>query len=152
MKTRFLTPSLLAMAILFAAPAHAAQSPGGSIQVFKSPTCGCCGLWVEHMKKAGYTVTTTNTAPSLLARIKRQAGLAPDYQSCHTGKIAGYVIEGHVPAEDVARLLREKPEAIGLAVPGMPLGSPGMDMGGTKEPYEVLLIRRDGSSEVFARH
>ncbi|RMF07992.1 MAG: DUF411 domain-containing protein, partial [Alphaproteobacteria bacterium] len=64
----------------------------------------------------------------------------------------GYVIEGHVPAEDVARLLREKPEAIGLAVPGMPLGSPGMDMGGTKEPYEVLLIRRDGSSEVFARH
>ena len=140
-----------ALALLLSSPLHADQKPG-EIEVWKSSGCGCCGLWVEHLRNAGYTVKTNDTASGILARIKKQAGLKPDLQSCHTAKAGGYVIEGHVPAEDVARLLKDKPDAVGLTVPGMPLGSPGMDTGPEKEPYEVLLVKKDGSTEVFARH
>lgn len=91
-------------------------------------------------------------AAGQLAKLKADAGLAPDLQSCHTAKIGGYVVEGHVPASDIQRLLAEKPDAVGLTVPGMPMGSPGMEAGGEKEPYEVLLVRRDGTTEVFSRY
>lgn len=140
-----------ALALLLSSPLHAEQKPG-QIEVWKSASCGCCGLWVEHLQAAGYTVKTNDTATGILAKLKRQAGLKPELQSCHTAKAGGYVIEGHVPAEDVARLLKEKPDAVGLTVPGMPLGSPGMDTGPEKEPYEVLLVKKDGTTEVFARH
>lgn len=140
-----------ALALLLSSPILADQKPG-EIEVWKSASCGCCGLWVEHLRNAGYTVKTNDTALGILAKLKRQAGLGEDLQSCHTAKTGGYVIEGHVPAEDVARLLREKPDAVGLTVPGMPPGSPGMDTGSDKEPYEVLLVKKDGSTEVFARH
>jgi len=140
-----------ALALLLSSPLHADQKPD-PIEVWKSAGCGCCGLWVEHLRNAGYSVKTNDTAAGVLAKIKKQAGLGPDLQSCHTAKTGGYVIEGHVPAEDVARLLKEKPDAVGLTVPGMPLGSPGMDTGPDKEPYEVLLVKKDGSTEVFARH
>lgn len=139
-------------AILFAGqPAHSADHVA-SVEVWKSPSCGCCNGWVDHLRQAGHTVKTNDTASGILAKIKQQAGLGPDLQSCHTAKVGGYVIEGHVPAEDVQRLLAEKPDAIGLTVPGMPVGSPGMEYGDDKEPYEVLLVKKDGTTEVFARH
>jgi hypothetical protein len=121
------------------------------IEVFKSESCGCCGLWIEHIREHGFTVVPKDKALGELARIKMAAGLKPEIQSCHTGKVEGYVIEGHVPADDIRRLLAEKPDAIGLSVPGMPIGSPGMEAGDHREPYEVLLVKRDGSTSVFAR-
>lgn len=123
------------------------------VAVYKSASCGCCGLWIAHLEKNGFKVEGTNVASGALARLKVQAGLKnPALQSCHTAKVGGYVIEGHVPAADVRRLLAEKPDAIGLTVPGMPIGSPGMEAGEHKEPYEVLLVNRDGSTTVFAKH
>ncbi len=151
MSKRFFAHLTLALA-LYASPALAEQSGPKSIDVWKSPTCGCCGNWVKHMDHSGYAVKTKNVEYEILVKIKKQAGIAPDLQSCHTAKVGGYIIEGHVPAEDVKRLLAEKPDAIGLAVPGMPVGSPGMEMGNEKEPYEVLLVKKDGSTEVFAKH
>ncbi len=150
MITRFILCACVAL-LLNAAPA-VAESTSRTVEVYKSATCGCCTAWIRHMEEAGYKVKAQDTAIGILAKIKRQAGLSPDLQSCHTAKVGGYVIEGHVPAQDVARLLKERPDAVGLSVPGMPLGSPGMDSGPDKEPYEVLLVRRDGSTEVFARY
>jgi hypothetical protein len=122
------------------------------MDVYRSEDCSCCGKWAEHMKKNGFKVRIHNMSPSKLDAIKSEASIADRHASCHTAKIEGYVIEGHVPAEDVKRLLAERPKAIGLAVPGMPIGSPGMEVGKRKEPYEVLLIKEDGSTEVFAKH
>ncbi len=123
-----------------------------TIDVWKSATCGCCSAWIAHVEQNGFSVKAQDMAAGQLARIKADAGLSPDLQSCHTARIEGYVIEGHVPASDIRRLLAVKPDAVGLTVPGMPIGSPGMEAGGEKEPYEVLLVRRDGSTEVFSRH
>jgi len=124
----------------------------GPVEVWRSPTCQCCGKWVEHLKESGFTVKVNGATPSMLNRLKHQAGIGKDLASCHTGKIGPYVIEGHVPAADIKRLLAERPDAIGLSVPGMPVGSPGMEQGDQREPYEVLLIKKDGTTEVFARH
>lgn len=135
--------------LLAASPAQAGNA--SPVEVWKSASCGCCGLWVKHMEQAGHKVKANDVALGILSKIKREAGLKPELHSCHTAKVGGYVIEGHVPAEDVARLLDEKPDAIGLSVPDMPLGSPGMDTGPEKEPYEVLLVKKDGTTEVFAR-
>ncbi|MEG6507509.1 DUF411 domain-containing protein [Methyloligella sp. 2.7D] len=140
--------TLVAALVLGAGSALAA---GETVEVWKSPTCGCCGAWVKHLQASGFTVKANNTEPALLRQIKRQAGIGKDLASCHTGKIGGYIVEGHVPAADVKRLLAEKPDAIGLTVPGMPIGSPGME-GPDPEPYDVLLIKRDGTTEVFAHH
>ncbi len=129
-----------------------ATASGQTIEVLKSATCGCCSAWIEHIEKNGFTAKAQDLAAGQLARAKADAGLPPDLQSCHTGKIEGYVIEGHVPASDIRRLLSEKPDAIGLTVPGMPLGSPGMEAGNEKEPFDVLLVRHDGRTEVFSRH
>lgn len=117
------------------------------VTVYKSPTCGCCGEWVKHLRANGFTVAvkeTDNVAP-IKARVGVPAGLA----SCHTALIGDYVVEGHVPAKEIRRLLSEKPAARGLAVPGMPSGSPGMD--GPAEPYEVVLFG-DGGNSVYARY
>ncbi|MEL6207620.1 MAG: DUF411 domain-containing protein [Pseudomonadota bacterium] len=103
------------------------------------------------MRDAGFLVEARDIGQDALYALKAQLGVRPEYSSCHTGEIDGYVIEGHVPAEEVSRLLETRPNALGLAVPGMPVGSPGMEMGARKDPYDVLLIRRDGSSAVFAR-
>ncbi len=116
--------------------------------VYKTPTCGCCGKWVDHMKTAGFKVTVKevpNTAP-----FRAQQGIKEKYASCHTALVNGYVIEGHVPAADIRRLLKEKPKARGLAVPGMPMGSPGME-GPYKDAYSVLLLTEDGST-TFQRY
>ncbi|ODR96683.1 metal-binding protein [Methyloceanibacter superfactus] len=141
------------LALALSGPALAATESQPSIEVWKSPTCGCCGKWVEHLEANGFTVTAKNTSSAMLDRIKRQAGITEKLASCHTGLIDGYAIEGHVPAEDIKRLLKEHPDAVGLTVPNMPIGSPGMEQpGGETEPYDVLLVKKDGSLEVFARH
>lgn len=122
------------------------------VTVAKSPSCGCCGAWVDHMRAAGFEVGVQDVTDEALAALKRRLGLAPEHTSCHTAEVDGYVVEGHVPAEDVKRLLAERPDARGLAVPGMPIGSPGMEMGGTREPYDTLLIGTNGEARLFARH
>lgn len=123
-----------------------AQQRGPLVEVWKSPTCGCCKDWVAHMQDNGFRVTVHETG-NVAARAR--LGIPNELGSCHTARVEGYAIEGHVPAGDVRRLLREKPKAIGLAVPGMPIGSPGMDgpeYGGRKDPYDVLLVRSNGVS------
>ena len=139
------------------APAPAATATGTMEQalplmvVHKSPTCGCCGSWIEHMQKAGFKVESRNVDD--LSPVKARVGVPPAKGSCHTAEVGGYFIEGHVPAEDVKRLLAERPDARGLTVPGMPAGSPGMELpDGSVQPYAVELVARDGTTTVFARH
>jgi hypothetical protein len=127
------------LAVLFASPALAAAE--SAIEVWKSATCKCCVNWVKHLEANGFSVKVNAADPSTLDRIKRQSGIGENLASCHTAKIDGYVIEGHVPAADVKRLIAERPDALGLTVPGMPVGSPGMEQGAETEPYDVLLIK-----------
>lgn len=122
------------------------------IQVAKSPTCGCCGAWEDHLRVNGFNVDSHAIPDENLWALKARLGITDATSSCHTAMIDGYVIEGHVPAADIRRLLAERSDAAGLTVPGMPIGSPGMEMGDEVEPYDTLLIRNDGSTEVFASH
>ncbi|TRZ97616.1 MAG: DUF411 domain-containing protein [Rhodocyclaceae bacterium] len=119
------------------------------VEIFKSPLCGCCGQWAEHLRQNGFQVQTHNVDDVPAAR--KKLGMPDRLSSCHTAKIGGYVIEGHVPAADIQRLLKEKPKALGLALPSMVPGSPGME-GGQPVPYETLLVQVDGSTRVFAKH
>lgn len=120
------------------------------VEVFKSPHCGCCGAWADHMKAAGFPVKVTLVDDTTTTR--KRVGLPDKFGSCHTALVGGYAVEGHVPAGEVKRLLAQKPDAIGLAVPGMPPGSPGMDAGSRKHPYKVYLISRSGRETVFASY
>ncbi|TDT72701.1 hypothetical protein BDE40_3553 [Litoreibacter halocynthiae] len=131
-------------------PALAAGT--STLKVAKSPTCGCCTAWVEQMREAGFAVDTQDVDQDTLYALKDRLGITPDLEGCHTATIGDYFIEGHVPAEDIRRLLANATEARGIAVPGMPMGSPGMDMGGAREAYDVVLVLKDGSTQVFARH
>lgn len=137
-------------ASLWVSPVLAAADT--AIEVWKSATCSCCINWVKHLEANGFDVTVNPADPSMLDRIKRQSGISESLASCHTAKIGGYVIEGHVPAPDIKRLVAEQPDALGLAVPGMPVGSPGMEQGAETEPYDVLLINKDGTTAVYASH
>lgn len=123
-----------------------------SMTVYKSASCGCCTLWVEHARANGFTVREVNTDD--LNTVKREMGIPPRLASCHTVMVGGYLVEGHVPADDVKRLLREKPKVRGLAVPGMPIGSPGMEQGPPSgyERYDVLAFEANGATKVFATH
>jgi hypothetical protein len=136
--------------IVAAVVAVRAQSPP-SMSVLRDPGCGCCLNWVAHLEKAGFKVTVAESAD--MARVKDSRGVPQSARSCHTGVVAGYVIEGHVPAADIQRLLKEKPAVAGLAVPGMPAGSPGMEVPtGRTDPYDVLSWDAQGRTAVFARH
>ena len=130
----------------------AAQRPAQpqTVEVFKSPTCGCCANWVKHLEAAGFTTKVTNVDDMTV--VKTKYGVPGRMQSCHTAVVGGYVLEGHVPAADVQRLLKEKPAVVGVAVPGMPIGSPGMEVGSTVQPYDVLTFNKQGQSTVFASH
>lgn len=130
-----------------ATAAAVAQLDLPTILVYKTATCGCCNGWVEHLEAAGFTVDARNVRD--LMSVKRDAGVPVDHSSCHTGLVDGYVVEGHVPADIVKQLLAERPEVTGIAVPGMPIGSPGME-GPNPEPYEVLAFQRGGTSSVYA--
>ena len=118
-----------------------------TVLVYKTPTCGCCNGWVDHMKAAGFVVDARNTTD--LMTVKRDGGVPPQMSSCHTAIIDGYVVEGHVPAEQVKQLLAERPAVAGIAVPGMPIGSPGME-GPNARPYQVLSFSHAGEASVFA--
>ena len=120
------------------------------IHVYKSPTCGCCTDWVDHLKENGFKVEVTES--NNLNPIKIDAGLTPSLASCHTAFVGDYVIEGHVPANDIHRLIAQAPKAKGLSVPGMPAGSPGMEVGGRKDHYQVLMFNDSGQTKVFAEH
>lgn len=142
-----------AAALVAASPWRAlAQGAGPAIHVMKDPNCGCCSAWIEILENSGFAVTTEASIGTLLIRFKLDNGIPQGMVSCHTGRIEGYMIEGHVPVADIRRLLDERPDAVGLAVPGMPYGSPGMGPESEREAYEVFLIRRDGTTEVFNRY
>lgn len=128
-----------------------ARNDKASITVWKSPSCGCCGEWVAHLRQNGFEVQTNDVMDT--AAVRQKLGLPEKFASCHTAQLGQYVIEGHVPAQELRRLLREKPRARGLAVPGMPMGSPGMEMegpmAGARDAHDVLLVLPDGSSRVY---
>jgi hypothetical protein len=141
--------------MLHAAGSKPARSPvprsAPRILVHKTPTCGCCKVWVEHLIADGFAVEVRDVDD--LGPIKTEVGVPPGKGSCHTAEVEGYFVEGHVPAEDIRRLLAERPDARGITVPGMPLGSPGMEVpGGRVEPYTVELVRKDGSTTAWAQH
>lgn len=127
--------------------ANAANAP--LVEVWKSPTCGCCKDWIAHLEANGFRTKVNETGNTAM---RSRLGIDVKYGSCHTALVEGYALEGHVPAREIRRLLQERPAAIGLAVPGMPGGSPGMDgpdYGGQKDPYDVLLLRKDGSAFAY---
>ncbi len=133
------------LALTLGAAAHAA-----TMTVYKSPSCGCCAKWVEHVEKHGFTVKTIPTED--MAAVKAKFGVPDTLMSCHTTVVGGYVVEGHVPAADIKRLLAQKPRARGIAVAGMPMGAPGMEHGDHRQPYTTMLIGTGGKATMFARH
>jgi len=149
MKRRLLLGSAAALTAFVALPLLAEVS-SREVHVFKSRTCGCCGAWVRHMKSAGFVVKVTEVDDTAAAR--KRLGMPARFGSCHTATVDGYVLEGHVPAGEVKRLLEAGVKAIGLAVPSMPIGSPGMEMGTRKDPFQVLLIDHSGGASVYASY
>lgn len=137
-------------AIAFAALFVGSAAHAATMTVYKSPSCGCCAKWVEHVEQHGFTVQTVPTEDMMA--LKKRLGVPSAAMSCHTTKVGNYIVEGHVPAADIKRLLREKPKARGIAVAGMPMGSPGMEHGDHRQPYSTVLIGLDGKTKVFARH
>jgi hypothetical protein len=146
MQRRTLLQGALAALLL---PAAAAQAAPPAIEVYKSASCGCCGDWVDHLRANGFAVKVYDVANPSDYRAK--FGIPDALGSCHTGVVAGYALEGHVPAAEIKRLLKERPKAKGLAVPGMPLGSPGME-GPRKDPYDVLLVQADGRHKIYKHY
>ncbi|MBX3560362.1 MAG: DUF411 domain-containing protein [Sphingomonas sp.] len=141
---RFVLLAPLALAACAAAPRPRV------IEVVKTPTCDCCTGWIEHLRAAGFTANVTDV-PNLHP-VSQRLGVPEQLHSCHTASIGGYVVEGHVPAADIVRLLDERPDILGIAVPGMPIGSPGMEQGDRREPYQTIAFTRDGRLSVFASH
>ena len=134
-----------------ASPVAAQATDLPEVTVRKHPSCGCCSVWIEHLRDAGFPVQAQDVED--MATVKDAAGVPQAMASCHTAEVGGYFVEGHVPAADIARLLRERPAAKGLAVPGMPLGSPGMEHPeGIVQPYAVMLVLEDGSSREYNRY
>ena len=131
-------------------PAWADALP--TVHVVKDPACPCCNAWIEHLRDSGFPVTSEERTVEEIELYKREMGVPVDLASCHTGTVEGYVLEGHVPAADIRRLLDERPEAVGLTVPGMPYGSPGMGDETAREAYDVFLIARDGTTSVFTSY
>ena len=143
---------LILAAALLPVGAAWAQAPKPLVEVWKSPSCGCCKDWIAHLEANGFATRTHDTGNTAM---RQRLGIPMALGSCHTALVAGYAIEGHVPAADIRRLLQKRPQAVGLTVPGMPIGSPGMDgpvYGGQRDRYDVLLVARDGSTRVFATY
>ena len=149
MKNAF-TAMVIAGAVLLGGLVAAQRAAGPTVEVFKSPTCGCCALWVKHLEANGFTTKVTDVED--ISTVKAKYGVPGRLQSCHTAVVNGYVLEGHVPAADVQRLLKDRPAVVGVAVPGMPIGSPGMEVGTTVQAYNVMTFDKQGQSTVFASH
>ena len=151
-RTSELAVSFLALALTTGAAPILPVDPGSrkpTITVYKDPGCGCCKSWIEHLVKHGYRVDAKDTPA--MTEVKHTLGVPDALTSCHTAVVNGYLIEGHVPAADIARLLKEKPKVAGLAVPGMPMGSPGME-GPRKQHYQVLSFDKAGKTKIFASY
>jgi hypothetical protein len=142
--------SVLAASLLGLANLAPAFATGDEVVMYKDPNCGCCGKWAEHMREHGFKVKEVATRE--MGVVKREAGVPQALGSCHTAKVGGYVVEGHVPAADVRRMLADKPAIAGLSAPGMPLGSPGMEGPYPADRYEVLSFDTEGNTAVFASH
>jgi hypothetical protein len=130
----------------------AQPEPKVLVEVWKDPSCGCCKDWVSHLQSSGFAVKVNETGNSAM---RQRLGIPQKLGSCHTALVGGYAVEGHVPAADIRRLLKDKPQAVGLAVPGMPVGSPGMDgavYGNRRDPYDVLLVLKSGDTRVFSSY
>ncbi|MBA3271038.1 MAG: DUF411 domain-containing protein [Acidobacteria bacterium] len=139
------------LALLLGAAVISAQRPAPTMEVYKSPTCGCCSKWVEHVRAGGITVNVTDLSDGELDALKQKHGIPGTAQSCHTGVVGGYVVEGHVPVSDVLRMLKERPAVAGIAVGGMPLGSPGMEVPGRKpHMYNVVTFDKQGALKVYS--
>jgi len=138
--------------VIFAVVVAVAQRPASPVvEVYKDPGCGCCSLWADHLKAAGFTVKVTEKAD--LDQFKTAHGVPEKARSCHTALVGGYVLEGHVPAADVQRLLKGRPAVVGIAVPGMPIGSPGMEVKGMKaQAYDVVSFDKQGATKVFSSY
>jgi len=144
---------ILASGSIVAAPLAAlADGTSPDIHVVKNPQCGCCTAWIEILTDKGFNVTTEDRSGSLLTEFKIESGVSKNMMSCHTAKVDGYFIEGHVPASDIKRLITDRPDALGLAVPAMPYGSPGMGPEDEREAYDVYIIDADGVAEVFQHY
>jgi len=151
MKRRSIVVMLAALVSMTSASAQRQAPQGPLVQVYKSPTCGCCTNWVKHLQDNGFATRVVEMAD--LGDIKAKNNVPGPAQSCHTATVGGYVLEGHVPAADVKRLLKERPAVLGLAVPGMPIGSPGMEVPGVKAAaYDVMSFDRGGRLAVYASH
>lgn len=144
---------LVALAALpLGALAQQARPARTLVEVWKDPNCGCCKDWVSHLEQAGFAVKVNETGNEAM---RAKLGIPQKLGSCHTALVGGYAVEGHVPAADIRRLLKERPQAIGLSVPGMPVGSPGMDApayGGRRDPFDVLLVLKSGEPKVYASY
>lgn len=149
MSRRALLERLVAIGVSLPGLALAA-APKAEVQVFKSRTCGCCAVWVGHLREAGFKVTVLDVHNASAER--RRLGMPDRFGSCHTARVGGYVIDGHVPAAEMERLLATKPKALGLSVPGMPASAPGMAVSGRPEPYRVLLIDLAGQATTFSSY
>jgi hypothetical protein len=142
---------LIAGAIGVSAQQKTATAAKPVAVVYKTSSCGCCKLWVEHLKANGFTVETKDVSSDDVRAVSKAAGLKDDDSSCHTAKIGGFIVEGHVPASDIQRMLKEKPAIAGIAAPGMPQGSPGMEQG-SKEPFDVVAFTKDGKTKLYSKH
>ena len=148
---RLLSVAGLAFAgLLLSAPSAPTTLPPIRITVYKDPNCGCCKSWVEHLRKHGFDVAVRDTSD--VSGAKATGRVPQQLQTCHTAFVNGYVVEGHVPATDIQKMLDEKPKIAGIGVAGMPAGSPGMEVGNRHDPYNVIAFNRDGSMRVFAHH
>jgi hypothetical protein len=147
MKRRDVLRALAALPATWLLAAHGAD---GAVQVFKNADCGCCTEWVKHLQAAGFTVRVTQVSDT--GAIRKRFGMPERFGSCHTATADGYVLEGHVPARDIARMLQQRPAALGLAVPGMPAGSPGMEIGERRQAFDVLLVDRAGNATAYAHY
>lgn len=151
MTRRIILPLIVIVFGAVAVIAAQRQAAGPLVEVYKTPTCGCCAIWVEHLRSNGFRVQVTDRDD--LTDFKTSRQVPRRVQSCHTAVVSGYVLEGHVPATDVQRLLKERPAVLGLAVPGMPIGSPGMEVAGMKpQPFDVIAFDKQGQMTVFAGH
>jgi len=152
MKLLLAVTVVLAAALMPLTPIQATEQSTSAqslpvVEMTKQPQCGCCTAWADHLRAEGFEVNITETRA--MWGVKRMAGIPEKLDACHTATVGGYVVEGHVPADDIKRLLSERPDVKGIAVPGMPIGSPGMEMDGRTEPYDVLSFDADGRTEVF---
>ena len=145
----FLISGLALAGMVVVSPSDNLPAQGPAMTVYKTPTCGCCAKWVDHMKAAGFKVQVQDMDD--LTEIKQASGVPIPIRTCHTAVVGNYVVEGHVPADLVKKMRNEKPKMAGIAVPGMPIGSPGMESGSEKQPHDVILFDKTGKTSVYAK-